>query len=1456
MGFVGLSSVMATDPSSLLALALSGLGALAKAAPSDAASGVVGAIADRALLSVIRRARDFFRDEPSSPDAETISRSVRIAQLDTLSQLLGDYERSIRVPRLFWSRARRLLVERLPGYIARERERAIDPRLSGRLRARFEADDAALVAISSALQEGTGGWSVADAATPVGANAQGSGVTDQARRVEQTLDQLAGQAILDELRYAIGGVDLPRDFVSMFLGARAGQEGFIRGFREQLQHTLTTSEEFYRAYTVTVLADIHADVRETRASTVRVERSVEALRVDQRLGVANSGDVLPSGDSLHFVTTNSYFGRWLHEGSAFHHGRALVGRQDTLARLLECVESRLASARATVISLAAVGGSGKSRLLLEVARRINTATVRWVREGEPVSFSALSELPAGPLVLIGDDAHRRQDLTDLIRMVDFRSDPTVLILGSRPYGRAAVSTSVNVARFHTENLVDLGLLDDVPISELEGLVAEELGAAYAHAAHDLLQLAGGSILVALVAARLLRTKNRDPRTAPLDTDFQQTVLEGFREESFALLPDILDQRAAQRTLEALAAVQPVVLRGGDLTDAFAAYVGVDGSTLQRIIDALVRAGVLRDERSGLRIQPDVLGDHILHRAMIARGAPTKLDRELLERLGPTVLLNLVQNVAELDWQREASGDPVRMFEGVWTSFIQAFREAPLEDQREWLRKLAPVAAFQPRAMLDFGHLLLTAPPDVLQEPGIWGTLNTYAQVLQELPPLIALSANYRPTVAQALDLLWQLGGRDNRMTNPYPDHGIRQLQDVVGYSRQRELWMQHAALDAMERWLTESEWVARSHVPLLVAEAVLATEMIEYIPARDGSSLTLSRLGVHAANTMELRLRAISIIGRLVLSGDVRERHAALPVLLTALACQRGTFGHEVTEEEEAEFGDQFAEILDVLEDVVAKMKDPVAMLLIRTRLHMAAHQTHLEWKALRMREIAASVPDNEDTRLARALAHFNTHWESFDRSIEENMATDEENRARVAVELAAGYPASSSLAVRLGTVCEAWFAARGSCDASPLLHRLATQDGALATALAQHLLEEATAFPRFQIEWLISLLRTIRNQDSDSYNDLLTAASTHTDQRVRAAAAVSMVQVLGDNRRSPNEVAVLRSLLRDRELVVARASIRALTCMEVDEVNSLLGDVQLHADRVAAGNLADIWYMRSRGEPVPRPDEATVQSLLTQLVSVSNFRGAEPSIGVMLSSLAELYPHHVLDFLTGRVHEERRLRAERQSNESILGLSDDSYDAIPYGGFEGLQDAFERSSDYVGVIRRVLASLGAVVNGTLVHDPTAHDVLSNFGRWDRALEEILRSSMFAGDFDMIVRSSSLFSRLTASFVLDEHALVGDLLEFLNGAEAATRVAVTKALSDGAFSGPPIVRSVGTPSATLVRVAESAASLAERYAGDGRPLVQAFYEELSREAQRRLKNERERDAAAAEEVREGSAGVD
>lgn len=1434
------------------ALAVCGVGVIANSAAEEitkaAVSGIIGGVADRGVQTAFRRLADRLREDSSNPENETILRTVRLAQLEALTELICEYDEARRWPRWWKSRTVRSLLKALPRYLQRERERASDPRLTGRLVASSGGRSSATTAIDAALKLGERGLLSTAAKQSTDSAADASDSSRNGAEAE-TLTRLLEDLVLEELKGVVKPATLPKSFVSWFSGNEAGRDGFSSRFARQLQHAIETNSRFFQAYMSLVLSEVQVETRANREIGERIESVLEKLQEDQLRGMNRAREALAPEDSLHFVSTESYFRNSLSSGSVFHHDRPLVGRRTELAQILGRIEDGLASGKATVLALSAVGGSGKSRLLLEAARHISGAAVLWVRDGEVVSFSSLGELPRGPLVVFCDDAHRRSDLSDLIRVVDARNEATSLVLCARPYGRSAIPAAVHIAKLPVERLVDLGILLEVPKEELERLVADELGPDFADSAHRLLELADGSILVALVAARLLRTQRRDPRTVSLDTTFRQVVLDGFRAEAIAAFPDIVDQSAAKRCLEALAAVQPVALRDGGLTTAFARYVGLEESALQRMLDTLVEGGVLREDRSGLRIQPDVLGDHILHHAMVARGASTKLDLELLDQLGSSVLLNLVRNVAELDWQRENGGDAVRMFDGIWTSFLQSFRDARLEEQREWLEKLSPVAVFQPRAILDLAHLLLVAPPVALEERDSWGLKRTYSQVLEALPPLISLAAHYWPTVSQALDLLWALGKRDERMINPHPAHGIRQLQELVGYSLQRDSWMQDEALHAMERWLGEAGWAMHLHSPLIVAEAVLATEMIDHAPTPDRRGVVLTRYEVPAAFTMDLRLRAISLIAKVARSSDKRERHQALAVLLGALHCQNGTLGHEVTKDEEAAFGTQFSSILDVLEEMVRSCDDPVAMVLIRTRLHRLARHTLLDWIAKRMRTIAASVADDESTRLARALGYFNSDWDVQGRSVNEGMAVDEDNRTLVAKEIIAARSDAPSLVEQLGDVSEAWIAARESCDASPLLYSITSMDVGVGAELADYLLEHAANLASSRVEWLIGLLAAIRLRDTVGYESLLKRASTHGDRRVRMAAALSMARPRDDNSRSKEELSAVQRLLQDQELTVARAAILALTYVDAEQVASLLGDVQLHGDQVAASHLANVWGVRRANDALPRMTEAAAQHLLVQLVPVPSFHDAETSVSEMLAVLAEMYPHRVLDFLDARVREEHRRRAERQDNGQIFDLSRDSYDAIPYRGFDGLQDAFERSPEYLGVIRRVLGSLGVVVDGILVHDAAAHDVLGSFSRWDSVLEDVIRGWMMEKDHDMLVRSSSLFAKLDASFVLEQHPLVADLLEFLGDCEPVIDSSVTVALTDGAFSGPPIVRSIGTPSPMLTRIEQGAGALAEFYAGVGRPRVCSFYMNLAGLARGRLESERKRDIQAAEELR-------
>ena len=72
-----------------------------------------------------------------------------------------------------------------------------------------------------------------------------------------------------------------------------------------------------------------------------------------------------------------------------------------------------------VTALLGRGGIGKSRLLLDVAARLQDAgtEVRFLATDAPVGPADAELLPRGDVVIVIDDAHERLDLTFLLRSV-------------------------------------------------------------------------------------------------------------------------------------------------------------------------------------------------------------------------------------------------------------------------------------------------------------------------------------------------------------------------------------------------------------------------------------------------------------------------------------------------------------------------------------------------------------------------------------------------------------------------------------------------------------------------------------------------------------------------------------------------------------------------------------------------------------------------------------------------------------------------------------------------------------------------------------------------------------------------------------------------------------------------------------------------------------------------------
>ncbi|MQA89238.1 MAG: hypothetical protein GEU90_03230 [Gemmatimonas sp.] len=175
--------------------------------------------------------------------------------------------------------------------------------------------------------------------------------------------------------------------------------GKLAQFREQVDSRL----EVLKAE----LDLLQATMIELQGEVSEVARGVAETKVPRGVRV---------GDTHTFQTTGNHFGRNLDPDSTFNHARPLVDREEILSVAGEEVEDVLTHGSGIVV-LSGAGGVGKSRLLLEVARKLDERgefQVRWVRDTETPGTHALNELPEGPVAIFSDDAHRRSDLPDVL----------------------------------------------------------------------------------------------------------------------------------------------------------------------------------------------------------------------------------------------------------------------------------------------------------------------------------------------------------------------------------------------------------------------------------------------------------------------------------------------------------------------------------------------------------------------------------------------------------------------------------------------------------------------------------------------------------------------------------------------------------------------------------------------------------------------------------------------------------------------------------------------------------------------------------------------------------------------------------------------------------------------------------------------------------------------------------
>jgi hypothetical protein len=664
----------------------------------------------------------------------------------------------------------------------------------------------------------------------------------------------------------------------------------------------------------------------------RLER-LSALVQASLTAAAGRGDIGPNVKL--FQTWEQFFARQLAAGSTkptlLNHLSPFVGRTDELKQLIAFVQGRH-----PVFLLSAPGGTGKSRLLLELAHAIERSTpnppvVRFIDAGVDWTPADVAALPTVPTILIVDDAHRRPNLDRLLLACNQRNPEVRFVVSCRP-------GAIDIVRPHLAHLVIEGSANDtlhlgvLPKSAAHELAEACLGPDYKHLADRLTSVADGVPLVIVVGARCVSSQQIVPEMLNRKPDeFRQVVLD-------SLLGDpgftTGGGETRKQVLEVLSAIGPVNVESDVLIQRFAAFCRLQMHDLTRFLDELKIFGFIQQRGRLIRVTPDVLADHLLYRAALrTTGQPTGFVDAVLKSFAPELLGNILANAAELDWRSSAASSGELVLTTTWQAILNSLHTLSNWQRRELLGHLRRAALFAPNdvlKILEWLHGHPEAPEDNTR--AAFGLDADRVQVSDALSSLSGFIAQHPDYTQRCVRVLWHLALTDERPTNSHPNHPRRQLEELLRYDRHKTPAVQLHTLRFVVDYTRATGRDPMPWVAPLVGN-VLARQVESRIAVKRTVTLGAAPLAPHIKRLKIRRKETVDCLSAMGSGRHIAEAMRAIHELGRHLRKPLGMFGRSVTKEEVAAWLPEAREIVQHLEDIATNAPSQVTRYFARREL-------------------------------------------------------------------------------------------------------------------------------------------------------------------------------------------------------------------------------------------------------------------------------------------------------------------------------------------------------------------------------------------------------------------------------------------------------------------------------------------------------------------------------------------
>ncbi len=1027
-----------------------------------------------------------------------------------------------------------------------------------------------------------------------------------------------------------------------------------------------------------------------------------------------------------FLSPSVFFKEFLRPQVVFSHVWALVGRTAELGEVRNAVDDG-----AAFITIVGAGGTGKSRLVLELLNQLaaspSTPPLRVLAPAATVTPSDIEKYRDQRGVFLIEDAHDRDDLQAIVAHFRQQAPHAVLLFTTRPYGVDRLKAIL--ARQGLDDRSRTVGLHELKRDDLEQIARQILNTRgfRTDIAPDIARLADRSPLFTVIASNLVAEKRLHPSVLSNEATFKQRVLAHFGDVLTQSLVEEPSERAkARELLNLITVLQPVELAGAQFAACLEALYKRDATEYDHVRQLLVDASVLMVRGGRARIAPDMLGDYILEQACAAPPTSgTTFPERVLAALQPGQLRNVLHNLAKLDWRLTVQeGLTPRASVQIWRA-IERMYEKQSGARETILEAVEHAAYYLPAQAFEF--------LDNVGATSGEGRVDRVSRIIRN-------AAYHTQHVREAAERLWELGKNKPAQLNSHPDHPIRQLQILATIEPGKPLQHIEEILAFGLDLLEQPDAGAHTWSPFEFLQQILATEGRTH--TAKGNSVEIGHFAVNVQTLTPLRKRLVHTALVLAEHPDLRVALRAIQMIGNAALRYPMRGGADSRSELDAEF----AQTLKAFESLVRRGLDPLAVMeVIRAVSWHAGYSVGATHDAAHA--VLAAVPTSFEQNLTECLVEgWGHHRERGTDDPTRRIESWREQQRELGREMRRRFEtpdrALEVLRDRLKKFASAGVAFHGQPH---IFIRLVCEDWPeLARAVAtSSLTDAADPIADYTEQGLGSLLFAGVPEATSIAQALLDTTDLNSKRRVAVAYGYSS---RAGGRVQPDDLRMIERLCADDDEITVLQTISVLHRLSTDDpllAKQIFFNTNIGMSEKVADELATHYCSSEQLRASFTPDE--VKEFLHRVEPLAEIEAhwLQEMIGLVSAS----HPELALDFLLQRI-----ARAETDSR----GFE---YRAIPFNWGERSKLQIRDTGYLRTAMERVLA---CAREAHIRKSQEKHSINELFatvvGHFDTTVRDFIGEYLVTADTSGVAAVAQLLSELPGNIVFAELEFVEQVL--------------------------------------------------------------------------------------------------